>query len=171
MGSEILVIFLFQIFFGYIYLQIGLIITVFLAGLLPGAWFGDRLRHRGKQTLTVTDGMLIMFIGSLILVLHHGGDRLPVAAYLVFGFAVSLVCGFQFPVALYLRGDDAPAVTRTFSADLIGAACGTLVTSVFLIPYAGIVWTAAGLIGIKLASLIVIGLSHENTRQTPISIP
>ncbi|MFC1830177.1 spermidine synthase [Thermodesulfobacteriota bacterium] len=49
MGCEILVIFAFQIFFGYIYLQIGLIITVFLAGLLPGAWFGDRLRRRAAR--------------------------------------------------------------------------------------------------------------------------
>ena len=48
MGSEILVIFAFQIFFGYIYFQIGLIVTVFLAGLLPGAWFGERMRYRSK---------------------------------------------------------------------------------------------------------------------------
>ena len=50
MGTEILVIFAFQIFFGYIYLQIGWIITVFLAGLLPGAVLGERLRSRGRQS-------------------------------------------------------------------------------------------------------------------------
>ncbi|MBW2192632.1 MAG: hypothetical protein JRF27_02485 [Deltaproteobacteria bacterium] len=161
MGCEILVIFAFQIFFGYIYLQIGLIITVFLAGLLPGAWLGDRLSHRGKRILTLTDGLLIVFILLLILALRYGGDRLPVAVYLVFGFAVSLVCGFQFPVALHLRGGDAPAVTQTFSADLIGAAFGTLLTSVVLIPYFGIIWTAAGLIGLKIISLTVIGMSLE----------
>jgi len=161
MGCEILVIFAFQIFFGYIYLQIGLIITVFLAGLLPGAWLGDRLSHRGKRILTLTDGLLIVFILLLILALRYGGDRLPVAVYLVFGFAVSLVCGFQFPVALHLRGGDAPAVTQTFSADLIGAAFGTLLTSVVLIPYFGIIWTAAGLIGLKIISLTVIGMSRE----------
>ena len=32
MGSEILVIFAFQVYYGYIYTQIGLIVTVFLAG-------------------------------------------------------------------------------------------------------------------------------------------
>jgi spermidine synthase len=160
MGSEILVIFAFQIFFGYIYLQIGMIVTVFLAGLLPGAWFGDRLRYRSKQTLAVADGLLIVLMGLLIIVIKQGGYHLPVAFFLVFGFVISLICGFQFPVALYLRGGDAPAVTRTFSADLIGAACGTLVTNVVLIPYCGIIWAAAGLIGLKLFSLIVMVVLH-----------
>jgi spermidine synthase len=162
MGSEILVIFAFQIFFGYIYFQLGLIVTVFLAGLLPGAWFGDRLRKRSKQTLMLTDGLLMVLMGLLMVALKLIGHHLPVVFYLVFGFSVSLICGFQFPVALYLRGGDAPAVTRTFSADLIGAAFGTLMTNVVLIPYFGIIWTAAGLIGLKILSLMVILLSYEN---------
>jgi spermidine synthase len=161
MGSEILVIFAFQIFFGYIYLQIGMIVTVFLAGLLPGAWFGDRLRYRSKQTLAFADGLLILLMGLLIIVMKYGGYHLPVVFFLVFGFVISLICGFQFPVALYLRGGDAPAVTRTFSADLIGAACGTLVTNIVLIPYFGIIWAAAGLIGLKLCSLMVMVVLHE----------
>jgi len=163
MGSEILVIFAFQIFFGYIYLQIGLIVTVFLAGLLPGAWFGERMRSRSKTTLAFADGLIIVLMGTLIVVLKQIGDDLPVTFFLVFGFVISLICGFQFPVALWLRGGDAPAVTRIFSADLIGAACGTLVTNVVLIPYCGIIWAAAGLIGLKLCSLIVISSSYEKS--------
>ncbi|MBW1694682.1 MAG: hypothetical protein JRJ41_11125, partial [Deltaproteobacteria bacterium] len=76
-------------------------------------------------------------------------------------FLISLLCGFQFPVALYLRGGDAPAVTRTFSADLIGAACGALVTNVWLIPYFGIIWATAGLIGLKICSLTVLVASRK----------
>ena len=159
MGSEILVIFAFQIFFGYIYLQIGIIVTVFLAGLLPGAWLGSRLHHRGQQILALTDGFLIAILALFMMAIIIFADHLPVAFYLTFGFAVSLACGFQFPVALYLRGSDNTAASRAFSADLIGAACGTLLTSVVLIPYAGILWAAGGLIGLKLISLILIGTS------------
>jgi spermidine synthase len=165
MGSEILVIFAFQIYFGYIYLQIGIIVTVFLAGLLPGAWLGSRLQHRGRQILALTDGFLIAILVLFILSITNFADRLPVAFYLTFGFGVSLACGFQFPVALYLRGSDNTAVTRAFSADLIGAACGTLLTSVVLIPYAGILWAAAGLIGLKLISLILIGTSGSRKKR------
>ena len=156
MGSEILVIFAFQIYFGYIYLQIGIIITIFLAGLLPGAWLGNRLQRQGKPLLVLTDGLLIVFLTIFILTIDSFADRLPVMFYLIFGFVVSLTCGFQFPLALYLKGSDNSAVTRTFSADLIGAAGGTLLTSVVLIPQAGILWTAAGLIGLKLVSLLMI---------------
>ena len=132
-----------------------------MAGLLPGAWFGDRLRERGKQILILTDALLIVLMGIFILAFEQGGDRLPVAFFLVFGFTVSLACGFQFPVALYLRGGDNPAAVRSFSADLIGAACGALITSVVLIPYFGIIWAASGLIGLKLISLIVLGMSQR----------
>ena len=163
MGSELLVIFAFQIFFGYIYLQIGLIVTVFLAGLLPGAWFGDRFRNRSKQTLALADGLLILLMGLLIVALKQGSYHLPVSFFLFYGFVISLICGFQFPVALYLRGGEAPAVTQTFSADLIGAAFGTLATNVVLIPYFGIIWAAAGLIGLKLLSLTVFFVKHEKS--------
>jgi spermidine synthase len=161
MGCEILVVFAFQIYFGYIYLQIGIIVTVFLAGLLPGAWLGNRLRRQGKQVLMLTDVLLVVCLVLFILAIANFADRLPVAFYLAFGFGVSLVCGFQFPVALFLRGSDNAAATRTFSADLIGAACGTLLTSVVLIPYAGILWAAAGLIGLKCISLALIGISRK----------
>lgn len=161
MGSELLVIFAFQIYFGYIYLQIGLIVTVFLAGLLPGAWFGDRFRNRSKQTLALADGLLILLMGLLIVALKQSSYLLPVSFFLFYGFVISLICGFQFPVALYLRGGEASAVTQTFSADLIGAAFGTLMTNVVLIPYFGIVWAAAGLIGLKLLSLTVIHFSSR----------
>jgi spermidine synthase len=164
MGCEILVVFAFQIYFGYIYLQIGIIITVFLAGLLPGAWLGKRLQKRGKRTLIWTDGILILSQAVFILLMMNFADHLPASFYLVFGFSVALACGFQFPVALYLKGSGSAAATRIFSADLIGAACGTLLTSVVLIPYAGILWASAGLMATKLISLGVISMPNSINR-------
>ncbi len=156
MGTEIMVIFAFQIFFGYIYHQIGIIVTVFLAGLLPGAWLGDRLRRNSRQVLVFTDIILILLAGGFIPVLSVWGDRLPMLFFLFFGFLVSVACGCQFPAALFMRGDDNPAAARLFSADLIGAACGTIAASVILIPYAGIEWTAAALVCLKITSLVIV---------------
>jgi spermidine synthase len=156
MGGEILVIFAFQIFFGYIYLQIGIIVTVFLAGLLPGAWLGNKLQQPAKRILVLTDGLLIAVLLVFILAVVGCADRLPVWFYLMFGFAVSLVCGFQFPVALFLKGSGNAAASRTFSADLMGAACGTLLTSVVLIPYIGILPAAGVLIGLKFISFVLM---------------
>nr|CBX29687.1 hypothetical protein N47_J06680 [uncultured Desulfobacterium sp.] len=160
MGTELLVIFAFQIYFGYIYLKIGLIITVFLAGLLPGAWAGNKTasqyNHFNRAFLAITDGILILLTILLILIFLKGGDKIPLSVFLLYGFIVSMICGFQFPTALKLMGDSNPSVTRLFSADLIGAAAGTLLISVAIIPYFGIVRAAIALIILKLVSLILM---------------
>ncbi|MFO7665850.1 MAG: hypothetical protein R6V76_04470 [Desulfobacterales bacterium] len=156
MGTEILVIFAFQIFYGYIYLKIGLIITIFLAGLLPGAWIGNRYGGNKKILLVITDVILILLTGILIIAFVQAGYTIPLSAFLLYGFIVSMTCGCQFPAALKMRGDSNPAVTKLFSADLIGAAVGTLLISVAVIPYFGIIWSATCLIGLKVISLIIM---------------
>ncbi|MCU0598638.1 MAG: hypothetical protein MUE70_05175 [Desulfobacterales bacterium] len=161
MGSEILVVFVFQICFGYIYQQIGTIVTVFLAGLFPGAILGEAIRKRGRQVLLLTDAALIVLILVLISALLFGGDQLTPGFIVVFGFAVSLACGCQFPVALHLRGGGKKAMIDVFSADLMGAAFGILAVSVILIPYLGIIWSAFCLIGLKITSLMIMQTSHE----------
>jgi spermidine synthase len=168
MGSEILVIFAFQIFFGYIYFQIGIIVTVFLAGLLPGALWGRRLATRARRVLILTDSALIGLLAATFAAVH-AGDRLGPAFYLLLGFAVSFACGMQFPAALRLRGDDGRAATGVFSADLIGAALGTLVTSTILIPYLGITGAIGALMGLKLLSLLISGTLHEDLVAQTIS--
>jgi spermidine synthase len=60
-----------------------------------------------------------------------------------------------------LRGDDSRAATGVFSADLIGAALGTLVTSTILIPYLGITGAIGALLGLKVLSLLIAGTLHE----------
>jgi spermidine synthase len=168
MGSEILIIFAFQIFFGYIYFQIGIIVTVFLAGLLPGALWGRRLAARARRVLILSDSVLIGLLAATFAAVH-AGDRLGQAFYLLLGFTVSFACGVQFPAALRLRGDDGRAATDVFSADLIGAALGTLVTSMILIPYLGIRGAIGTLMGMKLLSLLIAGRLHENRVAQTIS--
>jgi hypothetical protein len=92
----------------------------------------------------------------------HAGERLGQAFYLALGFTISLACGLQFPAALRLKGEGGRAVTGVFSADLIGAALGTLVTSAVLIPYLGITGAIGALIGLKLLSLLMAGTLHED---------
>jgi spermidine synthase len=158
MGTEILIIFAFQIFYGYIYLKIGIIITVFLAGLLPGAWIGNRYGSNKKISLVLTDILLILLTGILITAFKQDGYPISLFAFLLYGFIVSMICGYQFPTALKITGESNPAVTKLFSADLIGAAAGTLVISVAVIPYFGIIWAAICLIALKAVSLSIMAL-------------
>ena len=152
-GGEIAVIFAFQILFGYIYAWIGFIVTAFLAGLLPGAFLGERIRRSKLAVLRSTDALLVVLTAGLILLLAGWGQSLPPEFFLGFGFALSACCGVQFPAALALRGGTNSAATEAFSADLLGAACGSLVVSVACLPLLGLLWTVALLLGLKLISL------------------
>lgn len=164
MGSELLVIFSFQIFFGYIYYQIGIIVTVFLAGLLPGAYLGTRTRlsPQSNRWLKVSDGviigLLLMFAGCIMVpaIRNHS------LFYLMFGSLASFVCGFQFPQVLVSGKDRQSTAGRAFGADLMGAAYGVLVTSMVLIPFLGLVQSTLMLAGIKCLSLSVFsGRTHR----------
>ncbi len=169
MGSEILVIFAFQIFLGYIYFKIGIIVTVFLAGLLPGAWWGHGRISKSAFFLMVSDLGLIGLILIFVSALHLIGDGLPQGFFYAGGFLISLLCGFQFPLALAQAGEGNRAVAGIFAVDLVGAACGALVVSTVLIPYLGLDGTAAGLIGIKIISLLVMGGRYASDRSTHLS--
>jgi spermidine synthase len=168
MGSEILVIFAFQIFFGYIYFQIGIIVTVFLAGLLPGALWGRRLAARARRVLMLADMALIGLLAATFAAVH-AGDRLGQAFYLFLGFTVAFACGVQFPAALRLKADDGRAATGIFSADLIGAALGALATSTILIPYLGITGAIGALMGLKVLSLLMVGSLHADLVAKTVS--
>jgi spermidine synthase len=169
MGAEILIIFIFQVFFGYVYLKVGMIVTVFLAGLLPGALCGERLKNKSPRVLVMTDACIIVMMVLIITIMKLGAQGLPEVVFYAVAFTISVLCGFQFPVALYLRGGDNPAAAKAFSADLIGAAAGTLIMSIALIPYLGLLWSAAGLIVLKSASIIVVGMRHGKTEQATVS--
>lgn len=157
MGSEIVVIFAFQIFYGYIYFQIGLIVTVFLAGLLPGAWLAARWPMAATKALAYSDLLLILLLGGLLSAVAGIGAQLPAFFFLAIGLVLSLVCGFQFPKALQWQGDHQAGAVATFSADLAGAAFGTLLTSVVLIPYGGLIVAMTVLMALKMISMAMVG--------------
>ena len=137
MGAEVLVIFAFQIYFGYIYLEIGLIVTVFLAGLLPGAWLGNRLSGRGRRVLIATDLLLILLLAAFVLALQPG--RRPAAGGLLPRLRVRRVARLRLPVSrgAAARGRRQPGCGARLFGRPVGAACGTLATSVVLIPWLG----------------------------------
>jgi spermidine synthase len=167
MGAEILVIFAFQTFLGYIYLKIGLVVTAFLAGLLPGAWWGRRHIPKAGLMLIISDMVIVAWVVGFIAAVLFLGDGLPQWFFYGSGFLISLLCGFQFPLALDRSGAGSGATAGIFAADLVGASCGALVASTLLIPYLGLVGMAAALIGIKIISLVVMGgpyALHPSTR-------
>lgn len=154
MGSEILTIFAFQTFVGYVYLKVGIIVTAFLAGLLPGAILGRRTKPKDpKQRIKTLEYLVIFLIILFALAIYQAGSSIPDGGYFLFGFCLSFVCGFQFSDILRYADDKSSRAASAFSADLVGAAFGALLTSTLLIPYTGLAGAAVVLILLKILSV------------------
>ncbi|MGE5840729.1 MAG: fused MFS/spermidine synthase [Deltaproteobacteria bacterium] len=156
MGVEMLVIFTFQVMYGYIYLKLGAIVTAFLTGLLPGALFGNLFKGRGWLPFIVSE--IILF--SLLILFYVGisfseGD-IPQVYFLGYCFVFSFFCGYQFPLAADLIGEKESPVAGCLAADLTGAAVGTLVTGAILIPLLGIQVAIIFLILVKISSNLFV---------------
>jgi predicted membrane-bound spermidine synthase len=105
--------------------------------------------------------MFVILMIIFMTLLNSDALHLHFVYFMIFGILISFACGIQFPVVLGIMGSSRVAASRSFSADLLGAACGTLLTSVVLIPGLGLLWAACGLIALKCISLIFIQGSHE----------
>ena len=156
MGVEMLILFSFQILYGYIYLKVGAVITSFLLGLLPGAILGNRWKKSGKGMLIKAEaGMIVLLLIYLIWVNSYH-SMVPEFAFLLYGFVFSLLCGLEFPVAAEIIGEEKSPAAGLFAADLVGAGAGTLAIGTLLIPLFGIQAAIIAMILIKTVSTIVI---------------
>jgi spermidine synthase len=156
MGAEMLVLFTFQVMYGYLYLKMGAIITAFLMGLLPGAALGNLRRKGVPRQLALSD----LFILSLLIAFYlwisfFEGDLHPIY-FLAYGFVFSLFCGYQFPLVAALIGEKESPAAGCLAADLTGAAVGTLAIGTLLIPLVGIHTGIIFLILVKISSNIMV---------------
>ena len=164
MGVEMLVVFTFQVMYGYIYLKIGAIVTVFLLGLLPGAMVGNLHKEGNMGRLIMSE---IIFLGLLLTffvwVKFFRGE-LSQFYFLAYCFVFSFFCGFQFPVAANIIGERQSPAAGCLAADLTGAAVGTVATGTLLIPLWGIQSAIIFLILIKISSNMILLFSKIRGR-------
>lgn len=157
MGVEMVVALTFQIIYGYIYLQIGAIVTAFLLGLLPGALMGDLWRGKDFLMLMVSEGLLMVLLAVFLMwVVVFSGFEPQSWLFLVYCFLFSVVCGFQFPTAARIIGEKQSPAAGCLSADLTGASLGTLTMGTIVVPLWGVQWAVISLILVKVSSSIVM---------------
>jgi len=177
MTADLLIIFAFQVFYGYVYQLIGLLITAFMVGLSLGGWVmarregksGDDSRWgKERQWLLGLEGALLLFWLALpaaltLLYTKMGGPQVSVLvgpALLLLNAMAGFLVGAQFPLAnkMYLRVH--PELSGTagalYAADLVGAFAAALLVSVALLPALGIVQTCLLVAVLKAGSLALV---------------
>jgi spermidine synthase len=154
-GLELVVLLAWQVFFGALYRQVGVVVTIFMAGLAAGAALvrrsdgGIGARRRVVQLGLALAALSAVLPWAVALVREFRDAIAPVAgqtALLMVAFAASLVVGAQFAFASDSEsGRTTRLASQLFGADLGGAAAGALAASAWLVPQFGLA-TTCGLI-------------------------
>lgn len=149
MGLEVALLIAFQVAHGYLYQQIGLIITAFMAGAAVGAILAGRSSRSPARLVLGLDAALVGL--SLLFAAGAGGaSALPPIAFVLLNGAVGFAVGGQFPpgARMIFRSVEETAA-RLWTLDLLGACLGAILVGAFLVPLVGIGATCAIIAGIK----------------------
>ena len=147
MASEIAALYLFQILFGYLYLHLGLIIAVFMAGMALGAHYGGRLRPCMIMGPILFCFILMLFLPHLI----ESGIGLKITLFLLYILAAAsgFCSGGGFAKLAGRKPDDRGLGATLYGADLYGAMAAAVLVPGILIAFG---------VALLFWSLIVIGL-------------
>jgi len=172
MALELVLVFVFQNLYGYVYTRMGLIVATFMMGLVLGAPSGKAMARR----LAARAWLALLGLEAALVFLPLGIRALAVAATgavrpdgvlrgveLLFYAIVALLgwlVGAQFPLGNRLFCDAGGTVQTaagiTDAADHLGAAVGCFALGVVLVPVLGVGPACVLLAALKGASLLCL---------------
>jgi spermidine synthase len=151
---EVVLVLGFQILYGYVYSQVGVLITSFLVGLLIGAFYVNRtLKRYSKRSLVYLEFLVIAFSVGVALSLPH---MMKIGFPVVTALLGALV-GAEFPMASKLYYQDVHVTAAAlYSADLLGGCLGALLVSTILVPFLGVVLVCILVGGLNVLSGLIL---------------
>jgi spermidine synthase len=171
---DLAIIFTFQAVFGYLYHQIGLLITVFMLGVASSSFTITRRLPRIKNApilFLLTELGFVAFSIVLPLVftaptLHGESPILSLLLYtlfLVMSFLCGTLVGLQFPLAIHLylqthrtQGALGHTAGLLYGADLLGGFFGGLLAGILFLPILGLRETCFMVAIIKTCSFVLV---------------
>ncbi len=165
MFMNILLMFLFQIFYGYVYYLVGVLNSLFMIGLILGTYLSNRIIK--KMNLLFYE-MLIFFVIFLILSTTHLLQIKLFALYVVYMFIfifVGVVFGLEIPVfnRLLLNPEITVSASRIFGLDTLGGWLGGILGGTVLLFVLGVKESIIFLLAIKSFSIFIL-LFYNNEK-------
>ena len=174
MGLEIALLLAFQVLYGFVYQQLGIIITAFLLGTALGGFWSVRNRLSARKLFFRLDlglSMLAFLLVPVFLFLQatHSSFIQATAPLLLFPLlttCIGFLVGAQFPLAakLSFHGLEKTAA-NLYALDFLGAALGALLVSAFTVPLLGIIGTCYLIGTLKLFSSLVLWLGRKEKAE------
>jgi len=171
---EITILLGFQIFYGYVYSKLGLILTVFMLGLAIGAYLSKKRGENNKISFRFLSGVQLMqiILPLTLLVLVTSFSKIAIKEFWIESsllFVMTLcgvIGGLEFTAAnhLYLKEAKKKRVGTGYSVDLLASAISSILVSAILIPLLGIPLSLWGLILMNLACFGCLLLLSRSTQ-------
>lgn len=168
---SLILIFSYQVFYGYLYRQIGLLVSVFMFGTAAGSMIITSYAKKIKNALSFFLGMelsLIIFCPISALALTGSLWQSPYSQLVFIGlfFISGLLAGLEFPLAAKIYPGKNQPVGYTsgvlYGSDLLGGWAAGITGSVILIPVLGIFNACMVMLMLKLSSfLLLAATTHE----------
>ena len=170
---EIIILLSFQISYGYVYSKVGFLIALFMLGLASGSYVINQRLQKIKNLYNLL--CVIIFIFCLYLTLAPLIIRFAVSTPLwaseyIFSFVIFITgtfTGCQFPVAVKLlqkKYSPGRSASIIWGSDLLGAATGTLISSIIIIPVLGM-FTACFISAVLCAISLILLLFHQRLQR------
>ena len=174
MALEVVILFSFQVVHGYVYGQVGLIVTAFMLGLALGAALTNRTQwhkalpssesaqraRRRRPRLSPRSALALIALGITLLALSLPGLmslRPPAWGFPLLALAAGGLTGMAYPVAVAcFPGDTERVAGLLYGADLVGGCLGAVLASVFLVPILGIPQTCVAVALVGLAGVVAL---------------
>jgi hypothetical protein len=157
-GIQIVLILVLQSFYGFAYLAAPLMITLFMGGIVAGTKIWKTIwkvpsvsKYTGLLwSMAILAAALVVFLKMEALFQHRIIGQIMLG---FFNFLPGILVGSVYGMSLELSGEGNQAGRGYFfSADLAGAALGTFIPGLFVIPLIGVANTFILFCGINVAA-------------------
>lgn len=175
---QLILIFTFQILYGYVFHQIGLLVTAFTGGIAIGGLliikFLERIKNDIKTFIKIEIAIIIFSILLPLIFLffhqyiaHLLSFLLIQTIFLILSFVSGILIGMEFPMAnkIYLKSYSSN-LSKTagllYGCDLFGGWLGGILGGVIFLPVLGLVNTCIIIMLSKLSNLAILLTAKQN---------
>ncbi len=180
---DLVLIFAFQVLYGYIFYWLGLLVTAFMAGVMVGSLRMTAYMKKKSTALPALiklEVVLVVFALLLPLVFLHAGSLLAHTwfdyslrlLFLVLSFFSGVLVGAEFPLAnkeyLRIAPDLGGTAGLLYSADLMGGWLGGMIGAVVLLPVLGLYQSVVALALLKICSVALLIISSKSANRKSV---